>query len=309
MNILKKHGKFIGILVVLIGLLWFANGEIADMSKSVDDRRNSAKNLLGSNLKRLFTDAKASNGEPATVANRKIQDATQAKKQTSRQRNQRISFDTTPMYTLASLGDNPKDRAVGYYRERDLALRDKLQYLRYITIPNIRDNRALGFSEPKDEMTQKQVEDFLRKMDIVECVVESAGRSKIQRLEGLEFVGTKSDEMYAAGIPAKQMAGEVNPFISGEALKVTINATEESLYNFMLDLQRPDKSGRPNRYLAIWDFTLEKPDLLRPMDNLISAVVTVVALRIDESSSYPKDNSKQADNTNTNSGTGPRRFR
>ncbi|MDC1142203.1 hypothetical protein OAU50_03860 [Planctomycetota bacterium] len=308
MNALKKHGKFIGFVVVLIGLLWFADGEIDVMSKSVEARRQSAKNLLGRNLKKLFTDAKASNGEPATVANRRILDVTQTKKQTSRERNQRISFETTPTYTLASLGGNAKEGAVGYYRERDLALRSKLQYLRYITIPNIRDNNALGFSEPtKGEMTPEQVKDLLRKMDIVECVVESAGRSKVQRLDKFKFGNSKSDDMFAAGIPAKPLAGESKAFIEGDVLEVTINATEEALYNFMIDLQRPEKSGRPNRYLSVWEFKLEKQDLLSPVDNYINAVITIVALKVDENSSYPADEAKQAVQQ-TNNGGG-RRFR
>lgn len=309
MNFLKTNGKFIGFVFVLVGLLSYANGEIADMEKSVTNQRQRAKNLLGRNLKKLFTDAKDSNGEPATVANRRIQDNTQVLMQTSRKRNQRISFDTSPIYTLASLGDNAQDRAEGYYREREVALRAKMQYLRYITIPNIRDKRAFGFEEPQTStgMTTQQVEGLLRKMDIVETVAESAGRSNIQRLEKFDFTTGISGAMQARGVPSKQLAGDDAPFIKGESLKVTVYTTEDTLYNFLIELQRPNKGGRPNRYFAIWEFNIQKPDLLKPVDNLIMAEITIVALQINESSSYPLDKNKEANKPATHTGT--RRFR
>ena len=307
MNHLKKHGKFIAILIVLIGLLWFADGEIGLMSQSVDNKQKQAQNLLKRNLNKLFTDAKASNGEPATVANRRIQDETQGTQQTSRQRNNRISFDTSPIYTLASLEDKAATEGVGYYRERQMALLSKFQYLRFVTIPDLRDESAFGLSEP-DPMTQSVVEDFLRKMDIIECVAESAGRSDIKRLERFQFPTGIMDKFSISGIPSKPMGGDTKPFVSGIALEVTVEATEKALYNFMIDLQNPNKAGRPNRYLAVWEFTFEKPDLLNPVDDFISATIVVVALTVDESSGFPFDEEAKNTRMNNNRNSG-RSFR
>jgi hypothetical protein len=148
--------------------------------------------------------------------------------------------------------------------------------------------RRSGFTRPDGSASynREQIARLLRNLDIVRTVAMSVEESGVQRLTGLAF-RTIDDNLFARGVPTRPASADEAPYLRGQGLEVRIQATEEALYSFLIDLQRPVKQGQRNRYLAVERFTMDKPDLLNPVNDLIDATVVVVAYTVNEDSTYP----------------------
>lgn len=283
MDFLKKHARFLVVLVVLLVLLWFANSELADSSRRVDAARAKAKGLLTQNYGALFKDARLYNGEPAVVEGRKIQDRTQNLQQIEKGRNVMLAFETDPAFTVAP--DASDDDKVQAFRTKILEMQRELAFKRYF-VPDAREDGAFGFKT--DKATGAQVPEFLRKLDIVRTVSLAVGRNNVARLNKLAFKPLDKD-LDARRVPTVASAAGEEPYFATDGLEFEVQGTEQAIYNLMLDLQRPMKGDSRQRFLAVERFKLEKPDLLEPTDNLVTATLTIAAYRVNEASSYPVD--------------------
>ncbi|MCL4730406.1 MAG: hypothetical protein KJ044_08250 [Planctomycetes bacterium] len=292
MAFLKKHARF---LVVMI-LLYFANAELADSRRKIESSRGAAKSLLTQNYGALFKDAKAFGGEPAVVEGRKIQDRTQALGQVESGRNSMLAFETDPAFTLASLGQGAgDDDKVTYYRTKAAEVTREFTRRRYIQAEG---DSAVGFKADDKNITAAMVPALLRRLDIARTVSNSAGRSGVTWLRKLAFksagesIAARKLPVRDAALDATKVAREGDiAYFDADCLELEVQANEEALYNFLVDLQRPMKDGARTRYLAVERFKLEKPDLLDPADNLVTATILVVAYKVNEDSPYPVDRS------------------
>jgi hypothetical protein len=303
MKLLKQHARFLIVLVVLLVILFIADGQFSEISQSIDQRHSQARSLYQANYRALFSDSSKFGGEPATLHGRRIQDKTQTATQVAGARAERMEFETAPEFALSALPEDASvDDQFAYFQRLDLDLQRELGFQRYFAI-DVRSARAFGFERPAGDRdySSADVARYLRMLDIARTVAHSADRTGVARLRSLEFRAV-NDTLAARGVATR---GEP-PYLSGEGLVLTLQATEEALYNFLLELQRPMKGELNHRYLAVESFKLEKADLLQPADNLISATLTVVAYRINEESSYPAaETAPQQQQTITQ----PRRFR
>src|SRR5690606_18989410 len=161
------------------------------------------------------------------------------------------------------------------FQRRDNDLRRELGFQRYFG-PDVSGSKAFGFERPDGSRTYNSAEiaGFLRKLDIMRTVARSVERNRVARLTSLEFV-VINDALFARGVPARGALADEQPYLSGEGLVVRLRATEEALYSFLVDMQRPEKDGLRQRYLSVEKFKLEKPDLLNPSDNPIDATITL----------------------------------
>ncbi|MCA8914223.1 MAG: hypothetical protein KDB90_02335 [Planctomycetes bacterium] len=308
MKWLKANIRFLVVAVVLIALLVLANGEFGDIAKSLDAKQNQAKTMLTANYRALFTDAAKFNGDPATVEGRKMQDRTQVTNALTTLVNERMTFETDPAYTLDSLPQGTSvDEMINFLRnEKKPELQRELGFQRYFG-PDVRDDSAFGFKLPAQAtLTEDQVRDYLRKLDMVRCVAHCVERTGVQRLDKLDFKAINED-LNTRGVPTHASATGEQPYFSGEGLEIRVSATEEALYDLLIELQNPDKEGLHNRYLSVETFKFEKPDLLDPQDALITAKITLVAYRVNPESSYPPDESQKA--VQQSNARAPRPFR
>jgi hypothetical protein len=306
MGFLKKHARFLVVLVLSAGLLYFASGQLKDYAGRVDAARTKAKTLLTSNYTALFTDAAKFGGEPATVQGRKVQDRTQVLQQHEGGRNELLAFNTDREYTLSALPQGARgDDHINYYRGKVTALQQQLAYSPFF-VSDANAPRALGFDATRATLTAADVPDYLRRLDIVRAVAGSVRRSAVPRLQRLQFV-EPATELAARGVPVAPAAEGEPPYLQGQGLEIEIGASEEALYNFLADLQRPTKGALRGRYLSVEKFTLDKPDLLNPANDLVQAKVTVVAWTVNEESSWPQERgAKGQQQTSTRA---PRPFR
>ena len=194
MKWLKANIRFLVVAVVLIALLVLANGEFGDIAKSLDAKQNQAKTMLTANYRALFTDAAKFNGDPATVEGRKMQDRTQVTNALTTLVNERMTFETDPAYTLDSLPQGTSvDEMINFLRnEKKPELQRELGFQRYFG-PDVRDDSAFGFKLPAQAtLTEDQVRDYLRKLDMVRCVAHCVERTGVQRLDKLDFKAIKA---------------------------------------------------------------------------------------------------------------------
>lgn len=304
-RLLKKHARFLIVLVVLLGVLIFAHGQMGGLARSLETSQSSAKALFTRNYNALFADAKKYGGEPATVKGRRLQNVVRATATISEGRNERLAFVTAPEFTTGTLSASATTGEYQQlYRSRVLEVQQELGPKRYF-VPDVREEGAFGFKEPSNasSIDQKLVADFLRKLDIVRTVAYSVERTGVQRLLKLQFVNV-SQELIARKVPA-QPIGTEPPFMTGEGLEFDVQGTEQALYSLLLDLQRPVKDDQRGRYLGIESFTIEKPDLLQPKDALINARIRVVAWSVNEASTWPEEKPAEGQMQTT---TGPRSF-
>lgn len=306
MKLLKTHARFLAVTVVLIVVLVLANGEFSGIAESLDAKETQATSLLQKNYRALFSDAAKYNGDPATIQGRRMQDKTQVTSALTGIVNERMAFETDPAYTVEVLGTTAVDDMVNYLRNvKKLELQRELGFQRYFG-PDVREDDAFGFKIPDGNLTEAQVRDYLRKLDIVRAIASSVETSRVQLLVKLQFVAV-NEELSARGVPTKPAAAGEQPYLNGEGVTLTVQATEEQLYNLLIELQNPMKNGRQGRYLAVEKFEFEKPDLLEPKDALIAAKITVVAYRVYPESTYPPDESQKAVQQTT--AGAPRKFR
>ena len=308
MKWLKSNVRFLVVAVVLIALLVFANGEFSGIAQNLDSKQSAAKTLLTSNYKALFSDAKKFDGDPATVKGRKMQDKTQYTNAVTALVNERMVFQSDPAYTVDSLPPGTTaDEMINFLRnEKKPELQRELGFQRYFG-PDVRDDSAFGFKLPAQAaLTEAQVRDYLRKLDIVRCVAHCVERTGVQRLNKLDFKAINED-LHTRGVPTHAVVAGEQPYFQGEGLEIQVSATEAALYDLLIELQNPEKEGLANRYLAVEEFKFEKPDLLDPQDALITARITLVAYKVNPESTYPPDESQKAQQQST--AGQPRKFR
>jgi hypothetical protein len=307
MNLVRKHARFGAVMIVLVVVLWLANDQLSGISDDLDKKQGTARASLTANYNALFTDAANFDGEPATIHGREIQDKTLETNAYTDMHAERMVFETEAAYTVDALPTGALDEMVNYLRNvKKIELQRELGFQRYFG-PNIGDDDAFGFKIPTtDKLTEENVRDYLRKLDIVRTVCHSVDRTGVTTLVELKFVSI-NEAAGRRGVPTTpSMPGEP-PFFVGEGLEIRVQATEEALYNFMIDLQNPEKDGMRGRYFSIETFVFEKPDLLEAKDQVVTAKVTIAAWRVNPESSYPPDESQKAAQQ---SATGqPRKFR
>lgn len=307
MKYVKKHARFAAVLIVLLVILVVANGEFSSLSVALDSKQAQAKTLFTNNYRALFADAVKFKGEPATVQGRYIQDKTQAVHQVSQARNEKLRFEYAREFTLSAVGEtaNVGDQ-VDHFQRLLLDMKRELGYQRYFA-KDVEDKKAFGFLVPEDkkDVKSEDVARYLKMLDIVRVVCKSIEHNGVDQLRELDFRAV-DDQLDKRGVPTKPVAQGQQPFMSGTGLRIRIRATEQALYSFLLDMQRPVKGERKNAYLAVEEFKFEKPDLLQPQDSLIDASILLVAYDINEESSYPADEKAQQQQQQANQ---PRRFR
>lgn len=297
MKLLKAHARFIIVTIVLVVVLYIANSELGDISQNLDAKRTQAKTLLSKNYRALYADAARYNGNPATIHGRKLQDKTMVANAVTDIVNDRMAFETAPAFTLDDIADRGTAEHVARWQERELQVTQEFQYQRYFG-PNVREEGAFGFKPKKTGLTTPEVADYLRKLDIARTVAKTVERTDIQQLTKLDFKSV-NEELFQRGVPTRPSAPEEQPYFTGDGLEVRVQATEEALYNFLIELQSPEKDGMRSRYFAVEKFELEKPDLLNPQDNLVTASVTIVAYKVNPESTYPPDENAASQNTST----------
>lgn len=289
MKLVRKHARFGAVMIVLVVVLWLANDALSGFADELEKKQGIAKSSLTTNYGALFRDAARFNGDPATVQGRKIQDKTLETNAYTDMHTERMVFETDPAYTVDGLNSKALDEMVNYLRNvKKIQLQRELGYARYFG-PNVADPNAFGFNIPDgDKLTEADVRDYLRKLDIVRSVCYSVERSGVQTLEKLNFTSI-NETAQRRGVPTTPSAPGEPPFFTGQGLEIRVLATEQALYNFLMDLQNPERDGMRNRYLSVETFVFEKPDLLDPKDQLITARITAAAWRVNPESSYPPD--------------------
>ncbi|MBZ0135451.1 MAG: hypothetical protein K8I27_03630 [Planctomycetes bacterium] len=297
MKILKTHARFIIVTIVLVVVLYIAHGELSDISEGLDAKRTQAKTLLSKNYRALYADAGKYNGSPATVHGRKLQDKTMVANAVTEEVNDRMGFETSPAFTLDDIAGRGTAEHVARWQERQLEVQQEFQFQRYFG-PSVRDDKAFGFAPQTENLTTVQVKDYLRKLDIARGVAKCVERAGVQQLNKLDFKSV-SEELFQRGVPTRASAQGEEPYFTGEGLEIRVQGDEQSLYNFLIELQSPEKEGLRRRYLAVEKFELTKPDLLNPQDNLITATITVIAYRVNPESTYPPDKDAAAKTTST----------
>jgi hypothetical protein len=292
-------------MIVLVVVLWLANDALTGFAEDIEKKQGAAKSSLTTNYGALFRDAAKFNGDPATVQGRKIQDKTLETNAYTEMHTERMVFETDPAYTVDSLASKARDEMVNYLRNvKKIQLQRELGYARYFG-PDVAEPDAFGFKIPDgDGLTEADVRDYLRKLDIVRSVCYSVERSGVRTLVKLNFISI-DETVRQRGVPTAPAVQGEPAFFSGQGLEINVLATETALYNFLIDLQNPEKDGLRNRYLSVESFKFEKPDLLDPKDQLITARITVIAWRVNPESSYPPDENAK-NNSQPTAGGRPR---
>jgi hypothetical protein len=246
------------------------------------------------------------NGDPATIHGRKIQDKTLETNAYTELHAERLTFETDPTYTVEAVNSGAVDEMVNYLRNvKKIQLQRELSFQRYFA-PNVAEPDAFGFKIPEGSLSEAQVREYLRRFDIVRTVCHSVDRTGVETLVKLNFVSI-NEAAAQRGVPTSPSQPGEPPFFTGEGLEVRVQASEQALYNFLIDLQNPEKDGMRGRYLSVESFTFEKPDLLEAKDQIVTAKITVAAWRVNLESSYPPDESQK--NTQQNATGKPRPFR
>lgn len=297
MKLLKKHARFIVVTIVLVVVLYIANNELGGIAQTLDAKRTQAKTTLSRNYRALYADAKKYDGNPATIHGRKLQDKTMVANAVTDIVNDRMAFETAPAFTLDDIAERGVAEHVARWQERRLEVIQEFQYQRYFAL-NVREAGAFGFKAKDANLTTAEVQDYLRKLDIARTVARSVERAGVNQLTKLNFTEV-NEALFARGVPTRPSAPDEAPYFRGEGLELRVQATEEALYNLLIELQSPEKDGLRSRYLAVETFEFEKPDLLNPQDNLITASITVVAYRVNPDSTYPPDEKAAQQTTST----------
>jgi hypothetical protein len=306
MNLVRKHARFGAVVIVLIVVLWLANNELSGIAEELDKKQATAKSTLTANYGALFRDAALYNGDPATIHGRKIQDKTLETNAYTELHTERLTFETEPTYTVDAINSGAVDEMVNYLRNvKKIQLQRELSFQRYFA-PNVAEDDAFGFKIPEGSLSEGQVREYLRRLDIVRTVCHSVDRTGVETLVKLNFVSI-NEAAAQRGVPTSPSQPGEPPFFTGEGLEIRVQASEQALYNFLIDLQNPEKDGLRGRYLSVESFTFEKPDLLEAKDQVVTAKITVAAWRVNPESSYPPDESQK--NAQQNATGKPRPFR
>jgi hypothetical protein len=138
-KLLKTHGRFLIVLVVLLVILYVADSQFEDQRASMRSSESSIRTLLTNNYRALFSDAVEFDGEPATIRGRRIQDRVQVTLQEAEERTRTLAFETAPDYLPEAAGtDVSAGDLFEYYRRKELDLERELGFKRYFAI----DSRA-----------------------------------------------------------------------------------------------------------------------------------------------------------------------
>lgn len=311
MNFLKLHARFLVALVLLMGLVGFGYSQVNEMADNVARKQTSLTSSLKTHYKRIFDDAKSAGGNPANVQGLVLGEKTQRVQELEERRNSLLTFRPDPAFTLAAVKGGPEGVSdadkVNYFYAVRLDLKKKLVRARYFK-PDLDADNALGFSTPKEGVKAEQVAEFLFKMDMAREVARCVERSGTQVLESLKFEDARGIELLAQrGLPVQKVQSEA-PYLEARTLNFNVRGTERAIYNLLIELQRPVKGDLRERYLAVENFTLSKPDLLDPADDLVSASFMVVAYRVNKDGAVP-GGKRQAETTTTAPVSGGGRYR
>lgn len=299
MNVLKQHWRFLATLVVLAVLLFYGYSEVGAKAGQVSGVQKSVQGSMAGYYRKLYDDAKKYDGKPATSEGLALSAETVKVQEIEKRRNNQLRWETDAPYTLAARPpESTTEDLVAYYLlKRQQLLRD-LSYQPNVTFAVDAEN-ALGFATGStDKLQPDRIAEMLARLDMVKVVARSSLSAGVQSLRKFEFDESKLATILAErGLPvtsagrvsaAKEDAGKMHPpYLLPRMLKVSVRANEQSLYDFLVDLQRPVKGDLRNRYLAVEGLKIEKPDALSPSDDLLTAEITLVAYRINEDAPLP----------------------
>lgn len=303
MSLLKKHGRFIVALIVLVVLVAWGNSSVSEMAQAVDKKQQSLNATMKGHYSRIFADAKQSGGNPANVQALIVGDKTLKTQELEEQRNALMQFRPDPRFTLDSIearGGNDADKKDYFTNTMYSAVRAELERARYFR-PKFDDPAPLGFSVEPSAIKPENVAELLFKLDIAREVCYCVERAGVQTLDRLQF-----DDGFAAklsqrglptvkGAPVGQGGAPQPPYLEARALVVNVRGNERAIYNLLIELQRPVKGELRDRYLAVEAFSFNKPDLYEPVDDLVTATLTVVAYQVNKDGFVPGGKRKEAE--------------
>lgn len=306
MNLLKKHGRFIVALIVLVILVGWGLSAVGEMADTINKKQQSLTGAVKTHYTRIFTDAKASEGNPANVQALIIGEKTLKTQELEEKRNALMQFRPDPLFAVDSAEAKKVGDDVYYFNNhRYSALKEELERARYFKPKFDADPMPLGFSVEK--VTADKVPELLIKLDIAREVCHCVERSGVQTLDKLAFDDGFAAKLAARGLPTTKGPAIGNepaapPYLEARAVTVNVRGNERAIYNLLIELQRPVKGELRDRYLAIESFTFSKPDLYEPADDLITASITVVAYKINADGWVPGGKKKEVEVTATSGG-------
>ncbi|MCC6149277.1 MAG: hypothetical protein IT461_03415 [Planctomycetes bacterium] len=314
MNVLRKHGRFIVALIVLVVLAAWGHSAVGEMSETIDKKQQSLNAAMKGHYARVFADAKASAGKPANVQSLIIGEKTLKTQELEEKRNALMQFRPDPRFTLAPVeakGGNDADKKDYFTNTMFSQVRAELERARYFR-PKFEDPAPLGFSVEASAIKPENVAELLLKLDIAREVCNCAERAGVQSLDKLNFddgYGAKLGQRGLPTLPGPMLADKTRQpaYLEVRALTVNLRGNERAVYNLLIELQRPVKGELRDRYLAVEAFSFSKPDLYEPADDLVSVTLTVVAYKVNSDGFVPGGKKKEAETTTTTSGGG--RFR
>lgn len=312
MNVLRKHGRFIVALIVLVVLVAWGNSAVGEMGETIDKKQQSLTAAMKGHYARVFADAKAGSGNPANVQSLIIGEKT-LKTQALEKRNALMQFRPDPRFTLAPVeakGGNDADKKDYFTNTMFSEVRAELERARYFR-PKFDDPAPLGFSVEPTAIKPENVTELLLKLDIAREVCYCVERAGVQSLDKLNFddgYGARLGQRGLPTMPGPLLADKTKqpPYLEARALIVNLRGNERSIYNLLIELQRPIKGELRDRYLAVEAFSFSKPDLYEPADDLVSVTLTVVAYKVNNDGFVPGGKKKEAEVTTTSGGV---RFR
>ncbi len=309
MILLKKHGRFIVALIVLVILVGWGLSAVGEMADTVGKKQQSLTGAIKTHYTRIFADAKASEGNPANVQALIVGERTLKTQELEEKRNALMQFRPDTRFTLASVeqkGGNDADKIDYFTNTMFSEVKAELQRARYFK-PKFEDPSPLGFSVESAAIKAETVKELLYKLDIAYEICHCVERSSVQTLDKLAFDDGFAAKLAARGLPTTKgpaIGSEpaAPPYLEARAVTVSVRGNERAIYNLLIELQRPVKGELRDRYLAVESFNFSRPDLYEPADDLVTATITVVAYKINADGWVPGGKKKEVEVTTTSGG-------
>ena len=131
MDLVKAHGRFIVILLVLGVLLWYADGTLGELGDSLASNQKRATKVYLPSYTRLFKDAKKYGGHPGTTELLRLGGEAKLAEDLESGRAKLLQFETDAHYTLADLDkDADEGDRITRYNTRLSELRAEFGYAR-----------------------------------------------------------------------------------------------------------------------------------------------------------------------------------
>lgn len=309
MNLLKKHGRFIVALVVLVILVGWGLSAVGEMADTINKKQQSLTGAVKTHYTRIFTDAKASEGNPANVQALIIGEKTLKTQELEEKRNALMQFRPDARFTLESVeqkGGNDADK-IDYFTNRMYSsARAEMERAPYFNA-KFDQPAPFGFSVEASAIKAETVKELLYKLDIALEICHCVERANVRSIDKFAFDDGFAAKLAARGLPTTKGPAIGNepaapPYLEARAVTVNVRGNERAIYNLLIELQRPVKGELRDRYLAIESFTFSKPDLYEPADDLITASITVVAYKINADGWVPGGKKKEVEVTATSGG-------